>query len=76
MRRPGEMRGGAGGRLEAGLRSADLNLRIEIGVMEFCFGSDTPALVYDKGGGFNRSVHSARPSKEPWEWRGDDRNGT
>ena len=28
---PGGMRGGAGGRLEGGLRSADLNLRIEIG---------------------------------------------
>ena len=59
--RPGGMRGGTGGRLEGGLRSADLNLRIEICVMEFCFESDTPALVYDKGGGFNRYAHSAGP---------------
>ena len=49
--RPGGMRGGAGGRLEGGLRSADLNLRIEICVMDSRFGFDTPARVYDKGGG-------------------------
>ena len=55
------MRGGPGARLEGGLRSADLNLRIEICVMEFRFGSDTPALVYDKGGGFKHYAHSAGP---------------
>ena len=61
-----ELKGGGvpspeGLQLEGGLRSADLNLRIEICVMEFCFESDTPALVYDKGGGFNRYAHSAGP---------------
>ena len=28
---------------------------------DLCLGFDTPALVYDKGGGFNRFVHSAGP---------------
>ena len=31
--------------------------------MDLWFGFDTPALLYDKGGGFNRSVHSARPGR-------------
>ena len=35
--------------------------RFEIGGMDVCFGFDTQALVYDKGGGFNRSAHSAGP---------------
>ena len=61
LRRPGGMRGSAGGKLEEGLRSADLNLRIEICVMDLRFGFGTPALVYDKGGGFNRAAHSAGP---------------
>ena len=28
---------------------------------------DTPALVYDKGGGFKRSAHSAGPGKGAYE---------
>ena len=30
-------------------------------ITDLWFGFDTPALVYDKGGGFNRSAHSAGP---------------
>ena len=37
----------------------DLNLRFEICETHQWFRFDTPAFVYDKGGGFNRSVHSA-----------------
>ena len=54
LRRPGGMRKAAGG---------DFDEVCEI-LKDLCFGSDTPALVYDKGGGFNRSAHSARPGYE------------
>ena len=37
--------------------------RFEISDLDFGFGFDTPCLVYDKGGGFNRSAHSARPGQ-------------
>ena len=50
--RPGGMRGGAGRRYEEGLRYTK----------DFGFGFDTPALLYETGGGFNRSAHSAGPS--------------
>ena len=56
--RPGGMRGGAGGRFEGGQRSADLRFAIT----DLCFGFDTPALLYETGGGFNRYAHSAGPS--------------
>ena len=36
------------------------------GLRELGLRFNTPALVYDKGGGFNRSAHSARPSHEQW----------
>ena len=51
------MRGGAGGRFEGGHGSADLRFAIT----DLWFGFDTPALAYGKGGGFNRSAHSAWP---------------
>ena len=57
MGRPGGMRGGAGGRFEGFQRSADLNLRIWIQVLD----STHQLLPYGKGGGFNRSMHSAGP---------------
>ena len=47
---------GTGGRFEGGLRSADLRFAIS----DFCFGFDTPALVYDKGGGFMQSLRAFR----------------
>ena len=43
-------------------------MRFEIGDMDFRFGFDTPALVYDKGGGFNRSAHSAWPALNDGKW--------
>ena len=43
--RPGGMRGGAGGRLDGGLRSADLRFAIS----DLCFQSDTPALGFRPG---------------------------
>ena len=45
LRRPGGMRGGAGGRLDGGLRSADLRFAIS----DLCFGFDTPALAIRQG---------------------------
>ena len=45
MGQPGGMRGGAGGRLEGGLRSADLRFAI----LDFCFRFDTPALAIRQG---------------------------
>ena len=45
-------------------RVRDLNLRSAD--MDFGRGSDTPAPVYDKGGGFNRSAHSAGPGNGQW----------
>ena len=55
--RPGGMRGGAGRRYEEGLRSANLRLANS----DLCFGFDTPALLYETGGGFKRYTHSAGP---------------
>ena len=34
-------------------------------ISELCFRFDTPALVYDKGGGFNRYAHCAGPALGP-----------
>ena len=45
MGRPGGMRGGAGGRLEGGLRSADLRFAITVLWLRF----DTPALAIRQG---------------------------
>ena len=54
LARPGGMRGGAGVRLEGGLRYTK----------DLCFRFDTPALLYETCGGlFNRSAHSAGPVK-------------
>ena len=43
------MRGGAGGRLDGGLRSADLRLQVESEVVDLWFGFDTPALAIRQG---------------------------
>ena len=51
LARPGGMRRGAGGRFEGGLRH----------LQDLWFGFDTPALLYETGGGFNRYAHSAGP---------------
>ena len=37
------------------------DLQIEIGILISGFGSDTPCHAYGKGGGLNRSAHSAGP---------------
>ena len=56
--RPGGMRGGAGRRYEEGLRSANLRMANS----DLCFGSDTPALLYETGGGFKSyEKHSTGP---------------
>ena len=55
--RPGGMRGGAGRRYEEGLRSANLRLANS----DFGCGFDTPALLYETGGGFKLYAHSAGP---------------
>ena len=52
MGRPGGMRGGAGGRYEGGLRSADLRFAI----MDLWLGFDTPALAIGQG----RRIQSLR----------------
>ena len=52
LRRPGGMRGGAGGRFEGGLRSADLRFAIS----DLCFRFDTPALAIRQG----RRIQSLR----------------
>ena len=49
--------------IEGGSRSADLNLRIEICIMDLRCGFDTPAPLQAGGGGFNRSAHSAGPGR-------------
>ena len=59
MDRNSGMRGGAGGRLDGGLRSADLRLQVESEVVDLCFGFDTPALAYGKGGGSLRAFRLA-----------------
>ena len=52
LRRPGGMRGGAGGRLDGGLRSADLRFAIS----DLWFRFDTPALAMRQG----RRIQSLR----------------
>ena len=59
MGRPGGMCRAAGERYERGLRYTK----------DFGFGFDTPALLYETGGGFNRSAHSAGPGKLKWDKR-------
>ena len=54
--RPGGMRGGAGGRLEGGLRSADLRFAIS----DFCFRFDTPALAIRQGRRIPSAMHIPR----------------
>ena len=51
--RPGGMRGGAGRRYEDGLRYTK----------DLWFRFDTPALLYETGGGFKRYAHSAGPDR-------------
>ena len=60
--RPGGMRGGAGRRYEEGLRYTK----------DFGSWFDTPALLYETGGGFNRYAHFAGPKNHqegfrPWD---------
>ena len=72
MGRNSGMRGGAGGRLDGGLRSADLRLQVESEVVDLCFGFDTPALAIRQGRRiaprippgllWNRFAHSAWPA--------------
>ena len=60
--RPGGMRGGAGRRYEEGSEICKFDLRNLICEFDFGFGFDTPALLYETGGGFKRYAHSAGPT--------------
>ena len=65
LRRPGGMRGGAGGRFEGGLRSADLRFAIS----DLWFGSDTPALAIRQGRRI-QSLRAFRQAEKREEGRG------
>ena len=59
---PGGMRRGAGGDYEGVLRSARCDLQFRT----CAFDSTRQLLPNGKGGGFNRSAHSAGPGNGPW----------
>ena len=58
--RPSGMRGGGGRGYGEGLRSLQGVCCVSV---DFRFGSHTPVLVYDKGGGSLRAYRRARPRR-------------